>query len=114
MLVGFAFENAFKAEYLSRGNRLYHRGVQTKLKWHEFERWAAELSLDLNEWERDSLKKAEFVCTGWGRYPFHNDAAKDRKMIVTLSIEDVDQVRNVVGRLLEAAGGRTTPQNDRV
>jgi len=103
MLAGFAYENAFKAEFVSRGNQLYIDGKQVELKFHEFVQWGTKSGLILTKWEKESLEKAEFICMGWGRYPFHNNFNKEMDMELSIGIEDVEQVKNIVYRLLASA-----------
>jgi hypothetical protein len=100
LLAGFAFENAFKAYYLSRGNRIYEKGKQKVLHGHQYASWAVDNGIKLAEQERRCIGLAEFVCKSWGRYPFHNDKSKERHN-ENWSWEDV---RTVVRLSLELIG----------
>lgn len=99
MLAGFAFENAFKAKFLRDGNLLYANGKLTGLRRHSFGQWAKDYGLSLQGWESDALDKAEYFCVAWGRYPAHNQSDKERRF-ETWSMDDVDQLRNLISRLL--------------
>lgn len=98
MLVGYAFENAFKARFLKQGGLLYCDGKQTGFRRHEFTKWVREHKIHVSDWEAEALDKAEFICGGWGRYPFHN---KDERRSESWGWTDVEQIKNVVQRLLE-------------
>jgi hypothetical protein len=112
LLAGFAFENAFKAYYLSLGKLLYKRGKQTGLKYHEYTVWADENGLELSESERRCLGLAEFACKSWGRYPFHNDKSEERHD-ENWSWGDVRTLVQVSLDLIEKSGGFTIREHHR-
>jgi len=99
MIAGFAFENAFKARFLSLGGVLYQNGKQTDFRDHAFTKWATDHSVSMSESERDALDKAKFFCVAWGRYPAHNKREKERPF-ETWSWSDIEQLRSLVRRLL--------------
>jgi hypothetical protein len=102
MIVGFAFENAFKARFLARGGILYADGKLTGFRDHAFVSWATEQQIAMSTAEREALDKAEFFCVAWGRYPAHSRIEKERPF-ETWAWSDVERVEAIVGRLLNEA-----------
>jgi hypothetical protein len=98
MLVGFAFENAFKAKVLRDGCILYQDGKMRRFRHHEYVQWADDYGITFEGWEREALDKAEFFCVAWGRYPAHNRMDKERPL-ETWGWNDVDQLENLIRRL---------------
>lgn len=100
MVAGFAFENAFKAWYLAQGNKLYINNKLQGLRTHSFTGWVKEYQIKTKGWELEALDRAEFYSVAWGRYPAHNNKEKERAF-ETSSFGDINQIRNLISRLLE-------------
>jgi hypothetical protein len=102
MIAGFAFENAFKSWYLKEQKGILYdeEGKQKGFSSHAFTTWVAQHRIELLGWESEALDKSEFICVAWGRYPAHNRKEKERKH-ETWGMGDVDQLRNLIGRLLD-------------
>lgn len=101
MIAGFAFENAFKSWYLKEEKGILYdeEGKQKGFSSHAYTTWVAQNRIELLGWESEALDKAEFICVAWGRYPAHNRKEKEREY-ETWGMGDVDQLRNLISRLL--------------
>lgn len=101
MLAGFAFENAIKGFFLSQGGELYTKGeLSNDFRSHTFVKWAGDLDIEFQGWEREALDKSEFFCVAWGRYPFHNNMSSER-LNESCGWSDVEQVLNLTNRIIE-------------
>jgi hypothetical protein len=102
MIVGFAFENAFKSWYLKEEKGILYdeEGNQKGFSTHAYTTWIAQHRIELLGWESEALAKAEFICVAWGRYPAHNKKEKERKH-ETWGMNDVNQLKNLIDRLLD-------------
>lgn len=101
MIAGFAFENAFKSWYLKVKGDLYNEeGKQKGFSSHAYTTWVEQNKLQLLGREGEALDKAQFFCLAWGRYPAHNKKDKERPY-ETCGLEDVKQLKNLIGRLLD-------------
>ena len=100
MIAGFAFENAFKAWYLTEKGKIYVDEKQVNFSHHHYTNWIAQNKIKLSRWEHKALEKAEFFCVAWGRYPAHNQRKKERRF-ETWGSGDIEELKNLIQRLLD-------------
>jgi hypothetical protein len=100
MICGFAFENAAKAVFLSRGNPIYNNGkLCEKFRFHTLCQWANDLEIEMSDWQKEALDRVEYFTIAWGRYPFHNKRQKERRC-ESFGWSDIELIRGVIKRML--------------